>query len=270
MDSISSPDLAAKAKDLLKRLRELQPGLVAVSGGIDSRVLFGFTRAAGLDFQPLFFSGPHLSPGQRELGHDCIAPFGEEGRLLQVDPLRDEGIRTNNTQRCYHCKRLLFSRAAELALTLGRPHLVEGSHAGDLGAYRPGRRVLRELGVASPLADAGLDKGEIRELAVFLDLERPDQASGPCLLTRFAYGVPPDPGMLQRIGRLEDELREIGFREFRLRVLEPESRLLQIARAEEALYREKRDKVEEILSRHGLLPCPVRIDASISGFFDRG
>ncbi len=269
MDSISSQDLAAKARELLERLREVQPGLIAVSGGIDSRVLLAFALAAGLDFQPLFFSGPHLSPIQRGQGRAGITARGEEGRLLEVDPLQDEAVRENDASRCYHCKRLLFTRAAELARSLGRPGLLEGSHAGDLSAYRPGRRALRELGVASPLAEAGLNKQDIRDLAGILNLDQPDQASGPCLLTRFAYGRKPTHAELERIGGLEDELRELALRDFRLRVLEDGSRVLQIAEAEAWRYREKRHEVERALSRHGLGPCSIRIDSDISGFFDR-
>ena len=270
IDSIASRNLAAKARELLKRLREVQPGLIAVSGGIDSRVLLSFALAAGLDFQPLFFSGPHLSPGQRGQGRKCLAACGDRGRLLEVDLLRDQAVRENDVSRCYHCKRLLFTRAAELARNLGRPGLLEGSHTGDLSAYRPGRQALRELGVVSPLAEAGLDKADIRELACALNLDQPDQAPGPCLLTRFAYGLEPSREKLERVGGLEDELRERGFRDFRLRVLGDGSRVLQIAHAEEAQYREKRNEVERALSRHGLGPCSIRIDSSISGFFDRG
>jgi uncharacterized protein len=123
--------------------------------------------------------------------------------------------------------------------------------------------------VASPLADAGLDKGEIRELARAQRLERPDQPSGPCLLTRFAYGREPTHRELERIGTAEDELREHGFRDFRLRILGDGSRVLQIAQAEEERFLERRGQVEGSLARHGLGSCPIRIDCHISGFFDR-
>ena len=270
-DRIPSTHLAAKAQELLNRLKDLQPGIIAVSGGIDSRFLFGFARAEDLDFVPLFFTGPHLSPRERLQGEDCLASLPRaEGHILEVDPLLEEAVRSNNRSRCYHCKYLLFSRARELGKNLDRPHLAEGSHAGDLREYRPGRQALRELGIASPLSDASMDKADIRDLARILDLAPPDLASRPCLLTRFAYGRSPAPEQLERIGRLEDELLEMGFENIRLRVLEDGSRLLQIARDEEELLEAQRARVEQALSRHGLDPCPLRITERISGFFDRG
>ncbi len=268
-DRITSKHLAAKAEKLLNRLKDLQPGIIAVSGGIDSQFLFGFARSEDLDFVPLFFSGPHLSPRERRQGKDCLASLSRSaGQILEVDPLLEEAVRSNERSRCYHCKYLLFSRAGELAESLERPFLAEGSHAGDLQEYRPGRQALRELGVASPLADASMDKADIRALARILDLAPPDLPSRPCLLTRFAYGRSPAPEQLQRIGRLEDELLDLGFENIRLRVLEDGSRLLQIARHEEELLEAQRAGVEQALSRHGLDPCPVRITERISGFFD--
>lgn len=270
-DRIPSKHLAAKAEQLLNRLKDLQPGIIAVSGGMDSRSLFGFARAEDLDFVPLFFTGPHLSPQERRQGRDCLASLSRaEGHVLEVDPLLEQAVRSNDRSRCYHCKQLLFTRARELAESLGRPHLAEGSHAGDLQEYRPGRQALRELGVASPLADASLDKAEIRELARILDLAPPDLPSRPCLLTRFAYGRSPAPEQLERIGRLEDELLDMGFANIRLRMLQDGSRLLQIARDEEELLEARRAGVEQALSRQGLDPCPIRITERISGFFDHG
>jgi len=270
-DRIPSKHLAAKAEELHNRLKDLQPGIIAVSGGIDSRFLFGFARAENLDFVPFFFTGPHLSPQERRQGRDCLASLSlTEGRILEVDPLLEEAVRSNDRSRCYHCKYLLFSRAGQLGETLGRPHLAEGSHTGDFQEYRPGRQALRELGVASPLADASLNKADIRDLARILDLAPPDLPSRPCLLTRFAYGRSPAPEQLERIGRLEDELLEMGLENIRLRVLQDGSRLLQIARNEEELLEAQRAGVEQALSRHGLDPCPIQVTERISGFFDRG
>jgi uncharacterized protein len=269
-DRIPSRHLAAGTEELLHRLRDLQPGLIAVSGGIDSRVLFGLARAADLDFEPLFFTGPHMSTRDCQRGRECLAAWGDTGYILELDPLREEAVRANDRSRCYHCKRLLFSRAAELAGKLDRPHIAEGSHSGDLKEHRPGRLALRELGIASPLADASLDKADIRELARILNLAPPDMASRPCLLTRFAYDRTPSPEELERIGRLEDELADLGLNNIRLRVLRDGSRLLQIARDEEELLEAKRGGVEQALARHGLDPCPIRITERISGFFDHG
>ena len=270
-DRIPSKHLAAKAEELLHRLKDLQPGVIAVSGGIDSRLLFGFARSEDLDFVPLFFTGPHLSPQERRQGRDCLASLSRStGHILEVDPLLEEAVLSNDRSRCYHCKYLLFSRAKELAESLERPSLAEGSHAGELQEYRPGRQALRELGVASPLADASMDKADIRELARTLDLAPPDLPSRPCLLTRFAYGRSPAPEQLERIGLLEDELLDMGFQNIRLRVLEDGSRLLQIARDEEELLKAQMAGVEQALSRHGLDPCPIQITERISGFFDRG
>ncbi|MCF8030073.1 MAG: PP-loop superfamily ATP-utilizing enzyme [Desulfohalobiaceae bacterium] len=266
--SIHSSTLAAKAAELRGGLQRLQPGLIAVSGGIDSRVLFAVARTADLNFLPVFFSGPHLSPEEQRQGRKLLAAWGGHGHVLEVNPLLDESVRANEALRCYHCKRLLFTTAQQLGHYLERPHILEGSHREDLGDYRPGRKALEELGIFSPLAQAGLDKEDIRSLARIMQLDLPEQPSRPCLLTRFAYGLRPVPEKLPQIGRFEDEMRRYGFRDFRLRVLAQESHVLQIAEAEKELYPTRKEELEPALSRLGLKPCSVRFSPRVSGFFD--
>jgi uncharacterized protein len=268
LNFIHSSPLAAKAAELRSRLRRLQPGLIAVSGGIDSRVLFAVARTADLDFLPVFFSGPHLSPEEQRQGRKLLAAWGGNSHVLEVNPLLEESVRANETMRCYHCKRLLFATALQLGRYLERPHILEGSHKDDLDDYRPGRKALEELGIFSPLAEAGLSKEDIRSLAQIMQLDLPEQPSRPCLLTRFAYGLRPVPEKLPQIGRFEDQMRGHGFRDFRLRVPAQESHLLQIAESEKELYPTRKKELENALSRLGLQPCTVRFSPRVSGFFD--
>ncbi len=263
-----SKELWSKAEHLEALLRQLQPGLAAVSGGIDSRVLLEVILASGLDFQPVFFSGPHMSSLE---ANNCLEYLGARAgkyRVLELDPLQDEAVRNNDPQRCYHCKLNVFSQALQLGHSLGRDFIVEGTQGDDAFSYRPGKQALVELGIRSPLYEAGLGKREIRSLAREMGLPHPEQASRPCLLTRFAYHMRPSHYMLQLLGSAEDFLQGLGLHEFRIRVLPQEGFVLQIARSEQALYDKNASAIHSRLRTSGLVPYEILVTDTISGFFD--
>jgi uncharacterized protein len=144
--------------------------------------------------------------------------FGWRHQFLHVDPLALPGLDRNPPDRCYWCKRNLFQRLDEIARAEGHGVLVDGSNTDDALEHRPGRRALAELGVRSPLAEAGLDKAAVRTLAKRLDLPW-DLPAEACLATRFPHDTPLTPEGLARVGRAEDALRALGVRgPFRVRV----------------------------------------------------
>ncbi|MCF8104103.1 MAG: hypothetical protein K9K64_01345 [Desulfohalobiaceae bacterium] len=249
-------------------LTGLQPGLVAVSGGVDSRFLTALIVRFGLDFRAVFFDGPRMTRREKEQALDFLEKSGIGFDLLPVDPLKEKDVLHNDRQRCYFCKRDLFSRALEHGRKLDRPRVVEGSHLSDRDAYRPGLKALAELGIFSPLAEAGFTKQAIRQQAGRIGLDCPDQPSRPCLLTRFAYGYRPEKKELQQVGRAEDELVGLGLTAFRIRVLGRARILLQLIPAEESLARGFESGIRRVMEHNRLSPFEVVITEKISGFFD--
>lgn len=249
-------------------LKQFQPGLLAVSGGVDSRFLALITVQWELDFRPVFFTGPHMSRLESEQALAFLQALGTEYDCLSIDPLDEPEVRNNTKQRCYYCKKHLFTKALQHGQGLGRRQVLEGSHLSDRQGFRPGLQALRELGIHSPLAAAGFSKTDIRTQAAGIGLAQPEQPSKPCLLTRFNYGCVPTAEALQQVGRAEDRLEQIGLPGFRIRVLARERVVLQLAPSGAQWYIAHRLRVQEVMAEQGLDGFRVIRTERLSGFFD--
>ena len=262
---MSASDLDYKADRLQDILAQAGDFCLAVSGGLDSRFLCRFSLLRG--FKPLtaFFRGPHLTPVEQSQALGWIKDQETTHIVLEADPLILPWVANNDQRRCYYCKRFIFEKLMSLKETQGLA-ICDGSNASDMELYRPGLQALRELGVISPLAEAGISKDDIRALARVIGLDRPDQPSRPCLMTRLAYGFQGDADILRRLGLAEDGLSSF-LNSYRLR-LWPEKSLLQMAESERAHWPEIKAQVEEVLRKYGFWPCEIHFDVEISGFFD--
>jgi uncharacterized protein len=259
-------------REKLTRLKELAtgltPGLIAVSGGLDSRVLARQLWEWDLDIQPLHFVGAHVPEFETAFARSWISRQGRKVHIVEVEPLTLAPVATNQPLRCYHCKRHMFTRALDLARELGLPHVLDGTQASDQKLYRPGVQALEELGVASPLARAGITKPEIRQLAAGLGMELPDQPARPCLLTRFDYDYEIDPGMLPGLARTENRLARAGLAEFRLRLKHKSRPVLQIEESESGKWPDIRELCTDILRQGGFWPAQIVWSETVSGYFD--
>lgn len=202
----------ARLQRLAAVLRGLPGGVfIAYSGGVDSRFLAYAACGAGLAPTLLHVAGPHVPGRESELAVARAGRMGLAARVVSINPLELPEVRANSRERCYFCKRALFARLlAEARATAGERAitLCDGSNRSDRQGYRPGLRALAELGIRSPLDEAGVEKADIRELAALCGMEAPDQPSRPCLLTRFAYGVRPTPDLLARVDAAEQAVEE--------------------------------------------------------------
>ncbi len=213
------PSLEDKCRKLESRLDRHKRVAVAYSGGVDSSYLAWFVKhALTRGVHALFADSPLAGARERGLARSLADAMGVEFHTVSVNPLLLEGVRNNPPDRCYHCKRAIMEALLDQARRLECGILVEGSHAGDLEHHRPGRRALLELGVGSPLADAGLFKDEIRVLARSAGLSNWDRPSQSCLATRIPSGAAITPDLLKRIEAAENTLWAAGCRQVRVRV----------------------------------------------------
>ena len=262
----------AKLKDLERRCLSMGKLAIAFSGGLDSRFLLHTARRAGMAVRALHISGPHIPLRETEEARKWAETHGIPFTLVRANPLQSPAIRANGPERCYHCKHVAFSLL--LAETQEGEVLCDGTNASDLSDYRPGLRALKELGVCSPLAKAGLCKADIQYLARQSGMDRPEQKARPCLLTRYEYGLEPtvstlaalDAAERQAEAFLSSESRSGTSPPFRLR-LTREGPVLHIQ--SEEIVQEHKAVLDVLLMEHGFQGARVETVDQISGYFDR-
>ena len=208
--------------DLLDRLvghvRPLESALVAFSGGADSALVAWAARAAlGDRALAVTARSESLASEDAEAARSLARRIGIAQEEITYSELAIPGYADNPPDRCYLCKGELFRRLSEIAVERGLAAVLDGSNADDLGDYRPGRRAGAEMAVRSPLAEMGLGKAAVREALKALGLPVWDKPSSPCLSSRIPYGEPISREKLEQVGRAEAALRELGFRELRVR-----------------------------------------------------
>lgn len=254
-----------KLKALEQQLKGFFSPVLAFSGGVDSRFLAHVMYRSGIAFTAVHITGEHVPRAESEKALAWLAERDIPYRTVALSPLKLPEVKENGKQRCYYCKRYLFSgiQDSERDATI-----LDGTNYSDLGQYRPGLKALEELGVISPLAAAGVTKNEVRLLAQHTSMDEPDQPSTPCLLTRFAYDVVPDLPTLASVEKCEAELRSLGLREFRLRILAGGTQLLQIASIENGIAGRCHSAIQKVLRAEGFISAQIRYSERISGFHD--
>ena len=189
------------------------------SGGADSSYLLWAGRRYGAEVRPYFVDTAFQPRFEREDAERVAALCNTALTVLQPDILSCPEVARNEAGRCYHCKRVIFGEIAKAAREDGFALLIDGTNASDDETDRPGTRALRELSVISPLRECGLRKNEIRELSREAGLFTWDKPAYACLATRIPAGTPVDIETLQRAEQAENELFLLGFRDFRVRIL---------------------------------------------------
>ena len=191
---------------------------IAYSGGVDSTFLAWFVpQVLGKETVAVFVTSPFIGERERESARTAAGEIHVQLVELDLDPLAFSAVRENPVDRCYHCKIEVMQRVKQKASELGCSVVLDGSHAGDVRGYRPGRRALEELNILSPMASAGFEKSEIRELSRLAGLSTWNKPSLSCLATRVPYGTTLTPGLLRKIEHGEDFLWELCCRQVRVR-----------------------------------------------------
>ena len=247
--------------DLKEFFRQHPKAAIAFSGGVDSSYLLYAALQCGADvhayyvkaaFQPQF----ELDDAER-LARDIHAPM----TVLRADVLQDETVTANPANRCYYCKKVVFSSIAQAALADGYTVLLDGTNASDDAGDRPGMRALQELQVLSPLRLCGLTKPEIRQLSKEAGLFTWDKPAYACLATRIPTGEKITAEKLSATESAEGELFDMGFTDFRVRWYAGAARL-QFPAAQLPRVLERR---EEILTKLKKYYPAVLLDLEVRG-----
>ena len=215
--------LTGEQKDKLKRLKDYIRGLgslaVGFSAGVDSTFLLTVAHEV-LGDKVIAVTGTDASVPEREL-IEAKAYCEERGIrhiIYTMNPMKEEGYRKNGPDRCYFCKRGIYTEIRRIAEENGIVYMAEGSNMDDLGDYRPGLRAVEELGVKSPLREAKMTKADIRMISKVMGLPTWSKPAYACLASRFVYGEEITEEKLKMIDQAEQFLIEHGFLEERVRM----------------------------------------------------
>lgn len=190
---------------------------IAFSGGTDSTFLLAFaSQVPGVEAFAITVESALMPRRDASFAKEFCHKWGIPHLQCSVDPLEDAGIMANTPERCYLCKKLIMGAVAAEAAELDA-QVCDGSNVDDASDYRPGTRAVSELGVRSPLADAGLTKAEIRAAAKDLGVPNWDMPASACLASRLPYGTPLSHEALALVGQAEELLHGAGFAQVRVR-----------------------------------------------------
>ena len=260
--------LATKYNKLLAIIEEMQSAMVAFSGGVDSAtLLYVANKVLGEKVVAITVRSPYHFSTEGKYAEEYAKKINAHHESISLE-IFDE-IRNNPEDRCYLCKRKVFSTLLDLARLRNINFLIEGSNTDDTRVYRPGLKALEELGVRSPFLEAGFSKEDIRELAREFNLDVWNKPSNSCILTRLPYGTQIEDRILKNIEEGEEFLESLGFSKVRIRTYKDLARIeVDEDQIEKITEVDMRSLVSVKLKELGYKHISVDLGGFRSGSFD--
>lgn len=210
--------LKAKEEKLFAILRDLRSVIVAYSGGTDSAYLaWAAHQALGAQAVAITADSASIPESHKRDAEAFARETGFRHEYIRTYEFENPDYVKNDKDRCFHCKDELFTRLDEVGRERGVAAIVYGVNVDDLGDYRPGQKAAKIHEAKAPLVEAGLTKAEIRELSRLAGLSTWDRPASACLSSRVPYGTPVTPETIKTVELGEEEIRALGFRQFRVR-----------------------------------------------------
>jgi uncharacterized protein len=207
-----------KQERLFELLGGMRRVIVAYSGGTDSAYLaWAAKQVLGEEALAITADSASIPESHKRDAEAFVRAFGIRHEYVATHEFENPDYVKNDANRCFHCKDELFTVLGRMAAERGFEHVVYGVNCDDLGDYRPGQRAARLHQVKAPLVDAGLTKGEIRELSRAAGLPTWDRPAAACLSSRIPYGTPVTIENIRTVEIGEEEIKALGFRQFRTR-----------------------------------------------------
>ncbi|MFH1459890.1 MAG: ATP-dependent sacrificial sulfur transferase LarE [Candidatus Omnitrophota bacterium] len=211
--------LKIKLNHLKKNILKLGKVMVAFSGGVDSSFLLLIcSQVVKKNVWAVTIDSSFISQSEVKAARAFAKKYSIKHTVIKIDILSDKIITANPRKRCYFCKKKIMTELLDLARKKGYNHVLDGSQLSDFKVYRPGKIALKELGIISPLAQAKINKSDVRALAQKLKLKIWDNPSEACLATRFPYGTNLTRSKLTKVAYAEKILKNFGFKQLRIRV----------------------------------------------------